>query len=112
MYELDSIEYLDENGEITKEIILREDRRTPDEVVLRNQPESGSTTTKSFRPDGTLEKIVVTNDAGEKVSSEEHSPAENIREPIDEELLKSRAFEDPPRTNPEARSMFIDEGQD
>lgn len=88
---ISSIEYYDAKGSIAKRISFHDGTTMPSEVTLQDTPKEGQTTVKSFRADGTLEHVVVTDNSGNQVSAEDHQASENIREPIDNDLITPNA---------------------
>jgi hypothetical protein len=94
---ISGIEYYDAKGNIAKRIGFLDGTQTPSEVTLQNTPKDGQTTIKSFRADGTLEHVVVIDESGSQVSSEDHQASENIREPIDNDLITPKAIDIPHR---------------
>jgi hypothetical protein len=96
MYTLSEVQYLNVKKEVTKDIDFQNDGRTPREIVVHdNPPNRHPSTDKTFRGDGTLEKLKVHNADRDVVKVENHEASEGIRETVDEQVLKGRPFDTP-----------------
>lgn len=82
-YLLRSVEELNALGQATRQIEVASDGVTPYRVTIPKPPGNyWAGTVKTFRSDGTLEKVEERNSRGDVVSTKTHTAQENIRENI------------------------------
>lgn len=87
-YLLRTVEELDAAGNTSREIGLAADGVTPNRVRIPSVPGSYyGGTIKTFRPDGTIEKVEVRNSRDDVVSTRTYTAAENKREAIPADYL-------------------------
>jgi antitoxin component YwqK of YwqJK toxin-antitoxin module len=80
-YLLRSVEEVNADGKTTRQIEFAADGVTPYRVTIPKPPGSyWSGTVKTFRPDGTLEKVEEKNKDGDVTSTKTHTAQENVRE--------------------------------
>ena len=91
IYTLAEVQYLNANMKVTKDIDLFDDHKTPRSIETHAKPENERPyprVTKSFRADGTLEKLKEYNETGEVIKVEKHTSEDNIRETVDPDALE------------------------
>jgi hypothetical protein len=109
-YVLDRLQLTNPDGSV-KVIELADDHKTPKTITILPKESAGSSvfsfwvahTTKTFRADGTLEKVEVYKAGGKIVSTKTYTAAQNVREPIPQKYLQAPPFEQPPKTLPPTR---------
>jgi len=78
---LRTVEEFDAAGKETREISFAADGRTPNQVFIPKPPGSyWGGTRKTFRADGSLEKVEEKNNNGDVVSTKTYTAQENVRE--------------------------------
>lgn len=105
---LREVNELNAAGESTRSIFFRADA-SPERVVIRNPAgHNWGGTYKTFRADGTLEKVEVRNLNGDVVSEQTFSSAQGVKESIPDKYLAMPTDElpNPPLRTPAVRKAY------
>ncbi len=100
IYTLAEVQYLNANMKVSKDIDLFDDHKTPRSIETHAKPENERPyprVTKTFRADGTLEKLKEYSEAGDVIKVEAHTSQDNIREPVDPDVLEMHIWVRPSR---------------
>jgi len=93
-YLLRTVEEFNAAGKETREINFAADGRTPQQVFIPKPPGSyWGGTRKTFRADGSLEKVEERNSSDNVVSTKTYTAEENVREPFPDSYLVRPAEE-------------------
>jgi hypothetical protein len=98
-YQLTRVLFFDGKDNLTKIVILGDDHKNPKEIIVvppGGSPYYGARTVKSFRPDGTLEKVEVYGKDSKLAKTRDFTPSQNVRESLGK-FAEAPPFEQPPK---------------